>query len=340
MDISQTFLGDNLDIDQLIVVVGLMLGLLVVILGFLLTGGGPRKQLKRRMDRVKHAGEGGAQRVQSEVVSIKRSTAFSANKILDELIKRFIPRPENLRQKLSRAGLKTTLGVYLLINLIVGLAAFGGFGTIPIVPNAAAALLGVLVGVGLPYAGIVFLAARRKRKFVDGFPEAIDLMVRGIKSGLPITETVKVVGDELPDPVGVEFRGISDAVRFGQKLDEALWETSKRLEISEFNFFTVSLAIQAETGGNLAETLANLSEVLRRRRQMKLKIKAFASEPKASAYIIGSLPFVMFGLIYMMSPDYVMKLFSDPRGWMMIAVGMTSFLIGITVMIKMVRFEI
>ncbi len=338
MEFLQSIVGGS-ENDVLFLASALMLGLLIVIIMLLAFGGGSRRQMKRRMGRVKRTGRGSGP-TPEDVISIKRSTEFSGNKIYNELIKRFVPRPENLRHKLSRAGLSTTLGTYIMISVAIGLLGFVATSFIPIVPKAAALMIGILFGVGLPYATVGYLAARRRRKFIDNFSEAIDLMVRGIKSGLPITETIKVVGAELPDPVGLEFRGVSDAVRFGQKLDEALWDTSKRLDISEFNFFTVSLAIQSETGGNLAETLQNLSEVLRRRRQMKMKIKAFASEPKASAYIIGSLPFVMFGLIYMMSPDYIMKLFNDPRGWMMVAVGLTSFAIGIGVMIKMVKFEI
>src|SRR3546814_19583197 len=118
-------------------------------------------------------------------------------------------------------------------------------------------------------------------------------MVRGLRSGLPITESIRAAGQEIVDPVGIELRRITDAVRLGAKLEEVLWDCSRRLDIQEFNFFTVALAIQSETGGNLAETLANLSDVLRRRRQVKLKIKAFSYEPQATANIIGPLPFVL-----------------------------------------------
>ncbi len=338
MEFLQSILGGD-ETDVMFMGAAVMFAAVIVIIMVLVFGGGSRKQMKRRMGRVKRTGQGDGATLDA-VVNIKRSTDFSGNKFYNEMIKKFMPRPENLRHKLSRAGLSTTLGTYIMISAAVGLLGFIATSFIPIVPPAAAVMIGILLGVGLPYASIKYLASRRRRKFLANFSEAIDLMVRGIKSGLPITETIKVVGSELPDPVGLEFRGVSDAVRFGQKLDEALWDTSKRLDISEFNFFTVSLAIQSETGGNLAETLQNLSEVLRRRRQMMMKIKAFASEPKASAYIIGSLPFVMFGLIYMMSPDYIMKLLTDPRGWMMLAVGGASFVTGIGVMIKMVKFEI
>ncbi|MEQ9360328.1 MAG: type II secretion system F family protein, partial [Rhodospirillales bacterium] len=129
-------------------------------------------------------------------------------------------------------------------------------------------------------------------------------------------------------------------VKFGAKINDALWATAHRLDIPEFKFFVVSLSVQQETGGNLAETLANLSDILRRRRQMKLKIKAMSSEAKASAMILGSLPFVMFCIIYLMNPDYESLLFTDPRGRLILGGGLVAMAMGVFVMSRMVRFEI
>jgi len=336
--LMQTFTGGD-DALLMTLVIGLLAGGLAIILGLLAFGNAAGDAYKRRLKRVENANRA-VVRYSTEAVTIRRSDAFSSNSIIDILIKRLIPRPENLRAKLARAGLRISVSTYLIINVVTGALAFLGLQPIPILPTAGAVLFGCFIGIVLPTLGLMFLVARRRQKFIANFPEAIDLMVRGIKSGLPITETLKIVSDELPDPVSGEFRQVTDAVRLGKNLDDALWDTARRLDLPEFNFFTVSLSIQSETGGNLAETLENLSNVLRGRRQMKLKIKALASEPKASAYIIGSLPFIMFALIYVMSPDYAMKLFQDPRGWMMVAGGSVSFLIGIGVMIKMVRFEI
>ena len=165
-------------------------------------------------------------------------------------------------------------------------------------------------------------------------------MVRGLRSGLPVTECIKAVGREVPDPVGGEFRRITDEIKFGSKVNEAMWSAAHRLDMAEFKFFVVSLSVQQETGGNLAETLANLSEILRRRKQMRLKIKAMSSEAKASAMILGSLPFVMFCIIYLMNPGYESVLFTDPRGKIMLAVGLGAMGSGILVMSRMVRFEI
>src|SRR5262249_28054253 len=146
-------------------------------------------------------------------------------------------------------------------------------------------------------------------KFTKLFPEAIGLMVRGIKSGLPIAETFVIVGQEVPDPVGEEFRRVSDQIRLGQQIEQALWDSAKRVGTPEVQFLVVSLSVQKETGGNLAETLENLDTILRRRRQMKLKIRAMSSEARASAAIIGALPFIMLGVLAGLNPEYISKLF-------------------------------
>jgi tight adherence protein B len=144
----------------------------------------------------------------------------------------------------------------------------------------------------------------------------------------------------MADPVGREFRLITDAIKFGTTLEKALWDASDRLGIQEFKFFVISLSVQKETGGNLGETLANLSDILRRRHQMKLKIKAMSSEARASAMILGSLPFIMFGIIFLLNTDYAMDLFTDPRGRAMLVAVLLIMGMGILVMRKMVRFEI
>ena len=171
-------------------------------------------------------------------------------------------------------------------------------------------------------------------------PEALDLIVRGIRSGLPATEALKTIADEVDDPVGTEFRQVTDQMRIGVALDEAMWSAARRLGIAEFNFLVISLSIQQETGGNLAEILEKLSDMVRRREQMRLKVKAMSSEARASAMIIGSLPFIMCALISFVNPGYMSVLFTDPRGWVMIGIGLTSLLIGVAVMAKMIRFEI
>ncbi len=313
------------------------LGALVIFV-LIFGGSGAEKQTRRRIDRIKHGNK--PEKTPDQTVSIRLSESDSSIALFDRLIKYLLPRPELLRLRLASAGLRLSLGNYLMICLLTGLGTFGLCHYIDFIPLIAAILLGVFAAILPPHAIVGFLRRRRRNKFIAHFPEAIDLMVRGLRSGLPITESIKAAGAEIVDPVGVELRRITDSVRIGEKLEEALWECSRRLDIQEFNFFTVALAIQSETGGNLAETLGNLSDVLRRRRQLKLKIKALSSEAKASAYIIGSLPFIMALLIFLVNPTYIADLWIDPRGMFLVFIGFCSFAVGIGVMYRMVKFEI
>src|SRR3569833_3106782 len=185
-----------------------------------------------------------------------------------------------------------------------------------------------------------FFIKRRTNQFNAKFPDAIELLVRGLRSGLPVTETLSVDAAEVPGPVGQEYKAIGDRIKVGRSMEEALQETADRLGTPEFQFFTITLAIQRETGGNLAETLSNLSDVLRKRAQMKLKIKAMSSESKASAYIVGALPFIVFGMIWWINPGYIGKFFIAQRLIVTGLGGLVWMSIGAFIMAKMVSFEI
>lgn len=313
------------------------LALVTILLG-LFGGSSAEKQTRRRIERIRASTV--PKLTPQQMVSIRRASADSGIPVLDSLVRHLVPRPELLRLRLASAGLEISLARYVVVSVALGVAAFAPLMILKLVPGLVAFLLAAFVTIMLPHLVVGFLVARRRSRFVANFPEAIDLMVRGLRSGLPITESIRTAGEEIVDPVGTELRRVTDAVRLGAKLEEALWDCSRRLNIQEFNFFTVALAIQSETGGNLAETLANLSDVLRRRRQLKLKIKALSSEAKASAYIIGSLPFIMALLIFLVNPSYIGDLWTDPRGHFLVFLGFCSFAVGIGVMYKMVKFEI
>jgi tight adherence protein B len=203
-----------------------------------------------------------------------------------------------------------------------------------------AVLIGLVSGLWLPHMFIGFLVKRRQGRFSKLFPEAIGLLVRGLKAGLPVTETMIVVGREVADPVGEEFRRVCDQVRLGQSVEDAMWATARRLNLAEFNFLVITLSVQRETGGNLAETLENLDDILRKRQQMRLKVKAMSSEATASAGIIGALPFVISGLMFIVSRAYILTLFHNHLGLMMLAGAGGSLLVGVGVMAKMVSFDI
>jgi tight adherence protein B len=273
-------------------------------------------------------------------VNVRRATADSSIAAVDYLIKRWLPNPQKMRGRLLRTGRQISLGQYLSFCGVLTMLAAGAIKVLLTVPFIACLLVGVVIGVGLPHLVIGIMGGRRRNKFNALFPEGIDLIVRGLKSGLPVSESIRVVGQEISDPVGVEFREVSDQIKFGKTLTESLWSVSPRIDTPEFRFFIISLSIQQETGGNLAETLENLSGVLRKRKTLKLKIKALSSEAKASAYIIGSLPFLMFGILLMMNYGYASTLYKDPRGIILVGCGLISYALGIGTMAKMVRFDV
>jgi tight adherence protein B len=244
-----------------------------------------------------------------------------------------------LEVRLKRTGKGWTVSQYLYtslgIGIVVMLLVFLKLGA-PLLALGA----GLMVGAFVPHMWVGRTINKRLNNFIVRFPDALDLMVRGLRSGLPVTETLGIISSELPGPVGEEFKLVTERIRIGKTMEEALQDTANRMGIAEFNFFCITLAIQRETGGNLAETLANLGDVLRKRSQMKLKIKAMSSESKASAYIIGSLPFIVFALIYSINPTYMGKFFIDER---LIGMGIGAFVwlaLGGFIMAKMINFEI
>jgi len=244
-----------------------------------------------------------------------------------------------LALRLERTGHGWTVRQYVIATITLVLLV-----ALVIYLHSGAALLAlgiaIVVGAGIPHLVVSRLVTKRLNAFTAGFPDAIELLVRGLRSGLPVSETLNVVAREMPNPVGAEFRGVVERIKIGRTLDEALQVTADRLGTPEFQFFVISLAIQRETGGNLAETLSNLADVLRKRSQMKLKIKALSSESKASAWIVGALPFMVFGMIWWINPDYLAGFFAEER---LIITGMGGLLwmmFGVFIMSRMVSFEI
>jgi tight adherence protein B len=248
-------------------------------------------------------------------------------------------RIEALMLRLHRTGMGWTLSQYLYVS---GGLAFVVAAFVFLKSGAPALALGVglLVGAGLPHMVVSYFISRRGDQFTAKFPDAIELLVRGLRSGLPVTETLGIVAQEIPGPVGEEFKLIIERMKIGRTMEDALQDTADRLNTPEFSFFVITLAIQRETGGNLAETLSNLADVLRKRAQMKLKIKAMSSESKASAYIVGALPFIVFAMIYYIDPDYIGGFFHQDRLIVAGLGGLTWMGIGAFIMAKMVSFEI
>ena len=322
----------------MLVMISIAIGVLgVLALGyFALNGPSASKAVKRRLELLKERhGDTMAANAQAQI----RKLLAARNNRLDGVFASLVPKPAFLRKRLEQTGKKITLGKYAMISvgLLVGIA---GLLMAQGAPLLFALTFGLFVALGLPHLVIKKMIARRLAKFTSNFPDAIELMVRGLRSGLPITETLGIVATEVPGPVGIEFRAVSDKMKIGRTMEAALQDTADRMGTAEFQFFVITLAIQRETGGNLAETLSNLADVLRKRAQMKLKIRAMSSESKASAMIVGALPFIVFILVYMINPAYMANFFIDER---LIVAGLGGLVwmgLGVFIMAKMVNFEI
>ena len=307
----------------------------IIIAYLLLSGTSPAKEGQRRLEqlRFRHS-ESTDTKVESQLKKAIAARKPKAHKVAGSASK-----TEALAMRLDRTGKGWTVTQYLYATLGIALVV-----AVLMYLKTGALLMslgvGVLVGAGLPHMIVGFFIKKRTNDFNGKFPDAIELLVRGLRSGLPVTETLAVVATEVPGPVGIEFKGIVERIKIGRTMEESLQETADRLGIPEFNFFCITLAIQRETGGNLAETLSNLADVLRKRSQMKLKIKAMSSESKASAYIVGSLPFIVFGMVYWINPDYLGGFFTDDRLIVTGLGGLVWMSIGGFIMAKMVNFEI
>jgi tight adherence protein B len=320
----------------------IIFGIFAVIVGGAIAiymAGGGKRQLQTRITRIQ-TGRRKVDDAVKEFDSVRNSDGELKIKALDKILRTIVPRPAKLRARLQRTGKKIPISLYALWNFIVG----GAFGFIALNMLGMGPLVSMFVaigaGIGLPHIIIGMKIKGRKKKILKSFPEATDVLVRGLKSGLPVTESIRVVGAEMKGPLADEFMRMSDAIRIGQNIDEVMWNTASRVDLPEFKFFVVSMAIQRETGGNLAETLQNLGDVLRARRQVVLKVKAYSSEAKASAYIIAALPFVIGLIVYTLNEKYIMQLFLDDRGHQMLAVGGIWMAIGIATMAKMIKFEV
>ena len=321
-------------LDTILLFVGAAAAILLLYAA--MAGPATSKFVSRRLDGVRERHSRSSETVAQ--AQMRKIFAQRASKS-DSFAKRFIPNPALLQLRLTQTGKPWRLGQYVLVSVgltvaMVAVFLFQGF------PFLLAITVGLLLGVGLPHMVVSSLIKRRIKAFNAKFPDAIELMVRGLRSGLPISETMQVVAEEIQDPVGGEFRSVSDKMKIGRTMDSALQETAERLGTPEFQFFVISLAIQRETGGNLAETLSNLADVLRKRAAMKLKIRAMSSESKASAYIIGALPFIVFGLIWWINGSYMQNFFIDERLMIAGGGGIVWMGIGAFIMSRMINFEI
>lgn len=246
----------------------------------------------------------------------------------------------SLNTRIERAGLEITPSVFWIASgvsgVVCGLLFFFGAPSLPPIASACAVFVGAF---GLPRWVLAKLTSRRQHKFLEDFASSIDVIVRGVKSGLPLNECLNIIAWEASEPIRSEFQEVVDQSRVGVTIGECFERMSQRMPLSEVRFFAIVISIQQQAGGNLSEALGNLSGVLRDRKTMNAKVKALSAEAKASALVLGSLPFVVMSLVYLSTPKYISYLFTTMVGHFMLAGAAIWMTCGILVMRKMINFK-
>jgi tight adherence protein B len=297
-----------------------------------------RRQAMRRLRLVRDRARGvSVPAAATAALSLSRQRGTGG---IDRVARRWLPRRQRLNARLARTGRQISLGQYAIA--CAGIAVFTAAALVCLAPIGLvpSLMMGLAIGMGLPHLVIGRMGKRRVAAFIRLFPDAIDLMVRALRSGLPISEAIVNAGHEIGDPVGAELRLVEGGMRIGRELESLLWETATRIDTPEFRFFIIALSVQRETGGNLAETIGNLADVLRRRRQMAAKVRAMASETRATTMILGGLPVAVILLLMVTSPTYLAPLFHDIRGYILDGLALAMLATGVIIMNKMAHFEI
>ncbi len=310
-----------------------------IMIMFMLYGQSQKQaQIRKRIARMKQRKFSGPKTSAFDALSLRRKEGQKMSPLLELLLKP-LPNMDAFGDKLTRAGYTINPKQFMLRALLCTLLiAF----IIHLMhkPFLAGLCGGFIVSFWIPIKVVNFKINSEQKRFLRLFPDAIDLIVRGLRSGLPVSESITLVAQEVPEPVSSAFRTVSDTMKLGVPMEKAMQEVAKKLDYTEFNFFVTSIILQRETGGNLSEILNNLGEVLRKRLMMAMKIKAMTSEARASSMIIGSLPFIVTIAVSVMSPDYIKPLFNDYRGNYAAATAASLLFLGIWSMNRMAKFEI
>lgn len=339
--------------EEMIIYGGIGLAVVaVVIIGLVLMGDDQTDVAKKRAKLVGQGQQVSSARAGKDDNSVRRKeTQRMLTKLREDDVKRRKSLvPQDIKTKIEQAGLTISPAVFWMISLVTGIGLAGAtymsgaegivaFGmnlkSQPIVVTAA----GFAGFLGLPRWFLGHLAKKRAAKLTAQFADGIDIIVRGVKSGLPLNECLRIIARESPDPLGPEFAALTDNLSMGADIERALQTLYRRVPLPEINFFVIVLSIQAKAGGNLSEALGNLALVIRSRRMMREKVKAMSSEAKASAGIIGSLPFAVGTMVFFTTPAYVMELFTTETGHFLLFVAFCMYTTGIMIMRKMISFD-
>lgn len=344
-----------MDPNTMTIAIAVLAFMAVAGIGLALSGGD--KEAARKRARAIGAGatvsgKGRNAKVMDESAKRRAKT----QEMLDTLRKQGEARRKNnaaqtIKSKLVQAGLEVPMSAFWLFSLLLGATCAGlvylsGFEGITMagisLKSRPLLILGAFIGggLGLPRFVLGFMINSRHKKMINQFADALDIIVRGVKSGLPLNECIRIISSESPEPLRTEFATLADNLAMGAGTDRSLNMFYKRVPLQEVNFFVIVLMIQSKAGGNLSEALGNLSAVIRSRKMMREKIKAMSSEAKASAMIIGSLPFAVGLLVFLTTPDYILELFRTETGHVILVMGSGLMFTGIMTMKRMINFDI
>jgi tight adherence protein B len=344
-----------MDQDMMIYAIAGLAFLAIVGLGFVFTSGSndnTRKRTKAIAAGSVSGGKtrGGPKQDDNAKRRAKTQEMLDAMRKQDKERRRSIA-PKDIGSKLQQAGLDIPTSMFWIMSVGLGVACcllvwMSGADGITVkgiaLKSRPLVVIGAFIGgtLGLPRFILGILIKGRHKKMTNQFADALDIIVRGVKSGLPMGECLRIIAKESPDPLGSEFATLSDNLAMGSNLDRALATFYKRCPLQEVNFFVIVLTIQSKAGGNLSEALGNLSSVIRARKMMREKIKAMSSEAKASGGIIACLPFAVSVMVYLTTPDYIMMLFTTETGHMILAMAAGLLFTGTMVMRNMINFDI
>ncbi|MEP3232872.1 MAG: type II secretion system F family protein [Hyphomicrobiales bacterium] len=331
----------GIPLNVLIIAALVALCAMLLAVAFLLPKLDSEKRTDARLKGIKQVGAGRAAKISERS---RQGDQAKRRKNIQETLEEIDQKSSNsqkvsLALRLRRAGLKISKVTFIVLSVVTGMI-FALVGFIVKVPLLMIGLLFIVGALGLPRFILSVLAKRRMTAFVNELPDAVDMVVRGIKAGLPLNDGLKMVAGEAKEPLASEFRNVVETQQLGVPMADAIQKISENLPMPETNFLATVISIQQTSGGSLSEALGNLSKILRERKKMKAKIKAISSEAKASAGIIGSLPIVVGTIVYIISPDYIGRLFESSTGHLILGIGFMMMFTGSMVMRKMINFEI
>jgi tight adherence protein B len=325
-------------IDQVAILIAIGVAMTIIALGVVFGGFLVERRMQDRLEDLESRMRSGPRAIQ--MATLRRVERAGRLPTLDKLLWRWFPNATSIRQKLQTTGMNVTLGDFAFASLGLAMALAILFYLVLDVPPAIVLIGSLLIGFGLPNIAIGRIAKKRGQRFNLLFPEAVDLIVRALRAGLPVQEAIANVSRDIKDPVGAVFRNAQHEMQLGVPIETALWRVAKTVQTEEFNFLIVAMSIQRDTGGNLAETLANLSALLRARQQLRLKIRAFTSEARTTMVIMAGLPFLVAGALFVISPNYITPLATTSTGQIVAAAAAFSMGLGIFIMNKIATIKV